>query len=186
MSSTPKQDLRRRPSRTVPATLTSLVLVLVGAALAWTGIAGLGGDTSPAEGSLAAASGLTWGSTAVSVIVGALLLAGLVLLLAALLPGRRTLLTAGTTWDGTEGTTTVISRSAVERLAAARACGIDGVSSAGSRLRGSRLRVSITTHLRSTADLQDAVGRAVQSSVDDLGLMPAPRVGTHARTEHDD
>lgn len=186
MSSTPTRKLGRRPSRAVPATLTALVLVLAGAALAWTGIAGLTGDTSLAEGPLAAVTGLTWGSPVLYVAVAVLTVLGLVLLLAALLPGRRTLLTAGTSWGGPAGTTTVIGRSAVERFAAARAEQLDGVSSARSTLRGSRLKLSVSTHLLSTGDLQQTVSQAVQSSVDDLGLEPAPRVRTSVRTEHDD
>lgn len=186
MSSTPTRTLRRRPSRTVPATVTALVLVLGGAALAWAGIAGLTGDTTLAEGSLTAGSGLAWGSPALYAAVAVLTVLGLVLLFAALVPGRRTLLTAGSTWGGPEGTTTVLSRSAVERFAAARAEQIDGVSSARSSLRGSRLKMSVTTYLLSTGDLQQTVRDAVQSSVDDLGLESAPRVRTIIRTEHDD
>ena len=186
MSSTQAQKLRRRPSRTTPATITALVLLLVGVGLAWLGMAALTGNAAPTESALTTTSSVTWGSTALYAAAAVFAVIGTVLLLAAVLPGRRTHLTAGTTWDGTDGTTTVISRAAVERFAAARAEQMDGVSSARSSLSGGRLKLSLTTYLMSTADLQRTVREVVQSSVDDLGLKPAPRVSTTARTDHDD
>lgn len=182
----PARALQRRPGRSIPATITALALVLVGGAMTWFAVAAFAGDTGPIEGALAASSSVNWGSPALYVAAAVLAVLGLVLLLAAVLPGRRTHLTAGTTWDVPEGTTTVMRRAAVERYAAARAEQLDGVSSARAELRGSRLRLSFSTYFVSTADLRRTVRDVVQSSLDDLGLKPAPRVSTSARTEHDD
>lgn len=186
MSTASAHKLPRRPSRTLPATITAIVLVAAGAGLVWLGVSALMGDTSLAEGALSTTTAVTWGSIALYAAVAVAAVIGLVLLLAALLPGRRTALTAGTTWHGMDGTTTVMGRSAVERLATARAERVDGVSAARAQLRGGRLKLSLSTYLVSTEELQGTVRDVVQSSLDDLGLKPAPRVSVRATTEHHD
>ena len=86
------QRLRRRSSRSVPATITALVLLALAVALAWLGISRLvtgswPGFMSSVGDSLA---GLTWNSPAVWGASVVLALIGLILLLAAILPGKHT------------------------------------------------------------------------------------------------
>jgi hypothetical protein len=179
------QPLRRRTSRTVPAIITSVVLLAVAVAGAWIGINRLLTGTwpsflAPIRQTL---SSLTWASPAVWTAAVILTLVGLVLFLAAILPGNHTTLRlrepAGTDARSAE---TVISRRGLAKIASAHLGQADGVDSASVIATARKVTADVRTPLRNAPELKDKLTRSVERKFDNIGVDPAPRVMVRVRT----
>ena len=84
--------LRRRPARTVPATITAVVLLALGVGLVWAAVQRLVQGSWPtfADQTGAWVAALSWGTVWVLVISIAVAVLGLILLVAAIKPGPPT------------------------------------------------------------------------------------------------
>ena len=176
--------LRRRPSRTVAASIVAVVLLALGVLGAIAAIGRLvNGSWDPAvTGPAQSVSGFTWGSPAVlaSAIVAAVI--GLVLVIAGLKPGAfRSAQLRGPSGQGIEQTDYVISNGAIARLAAGRADLVDGVEKVSASADGRRVRLAITTTSEQTAQIRDRVVASVTEGLAATGLDPAPRVSATVR-----
>lgn len=180
------RGLRRRPSRTVPATIAAVLLLAVGALVAVATIARLvtGSWSGQVTGPAGAAAALTWGSSAVlaAAVVAAVL--GLVLLVAGLKPGGyRSTRLRGPSGDPVDQTDYVITHAAVARLAAGQADLVDGVDRVNASASGRRVHLHLTTSSEQTDQIRDRVVRGVTESLTTTGLEPAPRVTATIQTK---
>ncbi|MET3720912.1 MULTISPECIES: DUF6286 domain-containing protein [unclassified Arthrobacter] len=171
--------LRRRPSRTVPASIVGILLLAAGVALVWLTVARLidGTWSTLLLGPRDWLTGLAWNAPDVWGVGIAAGVVGLILLLCALIPGRFSALTVrSASGDDAEGRETVITRSAVAHLAKAQCVQIDGVSSASATATNKRVHLSVKTSLRDAGDLGTRVTDSVRDRLKAIGLDPVPRV----------
>ncbi|GAB3536050.1 hypothetical protein GCM10027403_15420 [Arthrobacter tecti] len=184
MSSRSPRPLRRRPARTIPAVITAVVLLILGAGALWLGIDAARGNTGVLE-SAAGAARTPWNSSVAVAVAGVVLAAGLILMLCAALPGKFTSLRLGApTNQGTTTTTSeyVMSRHALARLAKARAEQVDGVESAAATASQRKLEVTVSTYLIQTAELRERVHQALTRALQDAGPLTEPRIRVSANT----
>ncbi|SDS92467.1 hypothetical protein SAMN04488543_2653 [Friedmanniella luteola] len=178
--------LRRRPSRTVPASIVAAVLLAVGAAAVWLAVEALvgGGWSCLGRGVGRALGGQTWGSTTLLTTAGGLVVLGLVLLVAALTPGRPTTvrLAAPRGPVGPARTEFAITRRALGRLVGTAADEVDGVDRVSATARGRTVDVVVTTPSEQTADVAAAVRRRVDRALTDAGVQPTPAARVRVRT----
>lgn len=171
-----------RPRRSWPAFIAAVlvlaVAVLAGAA-AVSAIAGVPLRVPVVGDALDRAAGMRWRDTAVLVAAGAAVLAGLVLLVASLLPGR-----ARWTALRTDDPDLVVglSRAALRRAVAAAARGVSGVRGVHATVRRRSVRVRADTELRERPDLRDEVAEAVEERLDELAPLRRPKVRVRVRT----
>ena len=180
-------SLRRRPSRTVPATLVALLLTAVGALLTWAGIARLLNGSWPAfVGWVHRHVGdLTWGSAAAITLAIVLTLVGLVLLVSALAPGKPNAFVID---DGDLGsdhvgsTEFVMTRKAVAKLATAHAHQVSGIDSVSATVTSRAVRLTVSSPSAQRDELSRSVTTAVSEALDAVRLRPAPKVTATVRT----
>lgn len=169
-----------RPARTVALMLAALLGLLLGAAAVWAGVARLSTHDWPApmDGWFDTLRTAGWGDP-VWIGVGAVLaLLAVLLLLAAIIPGRRsTLPLVGD--DPAAGQERVISGSGVAALVRSAAQRTDGVSSASVTGAENLLRVVVHTPVDRTDRVRAEVRERVQAVVDALPLRAAPRTRVH-------
>lgn len=188
----PPVALRQRPSRSVPATICAAVLLALGIVLVWCAVVRLTSGQWP-EAFTAPFTWLAeqpWNSGAIWTVGALVAAAGLVLLLAGILPGGFHALSVRLpAVDGTDAdravsgdAEAVMSRRAVAQLAAATCEHIDGVSSASATATDREVRVTATTALHDTRDLHRWVGDGVRSRLEASGLDPVPRVKVYIRS----
>lgn len=179
--------LRHRPSRVVPASIVAIVLLAVGALAAIAAIARLLNGTWPAQmtGPATAVAGLTWGSTAIIAVTAVTVVAGAVLLMAALKPGgfRTARLQHGSTNPAVTDTDFVISTRAIARLATARADQVDGVDQVSAWASARRIRLQVTTTSEQVQEIRTQVGVGVTDTLTATGVQPVPRVSVAVRTK---
>lgn len=178
--------LRRRPSRTVPATIVALVLLALGVLTAVAAIARLVTGTwdGRVTGVTGAVAGQTWGSSAVLAAAVVTLVLGLVLLVAGLKPGAyRSAHLDGPSGAGIEQTDYVITNAAIARLAAGQADLVDGVDKVSASADGRRVHLRITTGSEQATQIRDRVVARVTDALTATGLDPAPRVSANVRTK---
>lgn len=175
-----RPTLRPRPHRSIPAILVALVLLVVAVLTVWTSVQRLAVGTWPSWWSaLAPVQGASWGTPTVIAVAAGACLIGLVLLLAAILPGAPSAVPLSGSDDRHE---LVVTRSGLARLvtgSASRVSGLDGVSTS---VGGRQVSVRVTTPSAQTADVQQRVADDVRSRIADLGLRPEPRVTVTARS----
>lgn len=190
------------------------MLVALGVVLIWSALIRLTSGTWP-EAFTAPFTWLAetrWDDPAVWALGTAVAVAGLILLLAGLIPGRyHDVLVrlpsadGGTARDAGNGDTgtgrhtgtdepagpdqtvageagAVMSRRAVAQLASATCEHIDGVSSASATATDRDVRVSVETALHDSRDLHRWVADGVQSRLAASGLDPVPRVRVAIRS----
>lgn len=183
--------LRHRPSRAVPALIAGTVLLAAGVALVWLSVTRLVSGSWPAvlQGPVDWLSGLSWNDPAVWQIGMATVVAGVILLLCAVIPGGFSALTlddSGT--DSGAGAApvqeqeTVMTRRAVAHLAKARCLQIDGVGSASATATTRRVHVDVTTFLHEPGDLRKRITDAVRERLEETGLSPVPQVTATVRS----
>ncbi len=172
--------LRRRPSRTVPATVVAVVLLAAGALSAVVGIARLVEGRWPTAFTTVqeSATGASWGSTAVWAATVALAVVGLVLLVAALVPGsRRAVGIARQTPAATGHREVAMTTRGLARIAAAAADTVDGVDRVSVSAGPGLVRLRVWSGSRDDAALvRDRVQHVVTERLQQLGLQPSPRV----------
>lgn len=181
------RGLRRRPSRTVPATIVAFVLLALGALAAVVAIARLVNGTWPSQvtdyGSVVVA--LTWGSSAVIAAGVVVALIGLALLVAGLKRGAfKTAQLQPASSNGVVGETDfVISTRAMARLVAARADSVDGVDKVSASASGRRVHVQVVTTSEQAVEIRDRVSQGVTETLTAAGVQPLPRVTAVVRTK---
>jgi hypothetical protein len=169
-----------RPRRVLPASLAASLLTAVGASAAAQIVStGLGhpvlrpASTAPVVRLLHT---LAWSDPLPMMIGGALMLAGLLLVLAAVLPGRtRTAALAGDDPRFVTG----LGRSSLRSALLATALDVPGVESATVRLRGRlrpRAEVRVVTGFRDPGNLGEQVADAVHDRIEDLDPVHVPEV----------
>lgn len=181
-------SLRRRPSRTVPATIVALCVTAVGGLLAWAGIARLVNGTWPGfVGWVHRHVGdLTWGSAVAITIAIVLTLVGLFLLLTALSPGKPNAFVIddeGLSTGAVGSTEFVMTRKAVAKLATAQAHQVSGVDSVSATVTGRAVRLSVTSPSAQHDEVSRSVTAAVSEVLDAVRLQPAPKVTATVRTK---
>ncbi|MDK1326393.1 DUF6286 domain-containing protein [Arthrobacter sp. zg-Y1143] len=196
----PPVSMRRRPSRSVPATITAVLLLALGVALVWAAVLRLVNGSWPVfvTEPLRWLRETSWDSTqgwTAAVILGVL---GLILLLCGIIPGEYRALPlrakpvnmpgmpgaadTGGVPSVRGGETVVMSRRAVARLAASTCDHIDGVASASATASARRVHLDVTTALHGTSDLEHWVVDGVRSRLAATGLDPVPEVTASIRT----
>jgi hypothetical protein len=171
--------LRRRPSRTVPATVVAVVLLALGVLTLVAAISRLvrGSWDTLVTRPTGAVAGQTWGSSTVLGVAVLLGLVGLVLVVAGLKPGAyRSTHLRGPVGDGVDQTDYVITNAAVARLAVGQADLVDGVDKVTASADGRRVRLQITTSSEQTTQIRDRVVAGVTDTLTATGLDPAPRI----------
>jgi hypothetical protein len=124
--------------------------------------------------------GYRWDDGLVRLALSAVLLLGLLLLLAGLHRGRPAELALTSTEPGV---TVTASRRSVERALSAAARSVPGITSAkvSSRRRG--VHVDAWTRIQEAGGLRDRVDAAVQERIDALTLSRPPQLTVRVRTE---
>ena len=180
-------SLRRRPSRTVPATLVAVCVTAVGVLLAWAGTARLVDGQWPAfvGWTHRHVGDLTWGSVAAITLAIVLTLVGLVLLVSALTPGKPNAYVIDDTDLGSDqvgSTEFVMTRRAVAKLATAHAHQVSGIDSVSATVTGRSVRLTVSSPSAQRDELSQSVTTAVREALDAVRLQPAPTVTTTVRT----
>lgn len=182
-------SLRRRPTRSTPATLVAIVLLALGVGSVWVAVLKLSQGSWPpiATGLGVWLSGTTWAAAAVTAISIALAVLGLVLLAAAFLPGQPNALRLDDPIDpsnSTVGATEyVITRRSVARLAAANADLVDGVDSVSATASAQRVALRIATSSEQRGEIEQQVVDQVRTALSAAGVTPQPRVVATVRTQ---
>lgn len=182
--------LRHRPSRAVPALIVGFLLLAAGVALVWLSITRLVNGTWPTllQGPRDWLLALAWNDPVVWQIGIAAVVAGVILLLCAIIPGGFSALTI----DGSgapagdqasvQQQETVMTRRAVAHLAKARCVQIDGVGSASATATTRRVHVNATTFLHEPGDLRTRITDTVRARLEETGLSPVPQVTATVRS----
>lgn len=183
--------LRHRPSRAIPALIVGLLLLAAGVALVWLSITRLVNGSWPTalQGPRDWLAGLAWNDPAVWQIGAAAVVAGVILLLCAIIPGGYSALTIDDSATGVgagalpvQEQETVMTRRAVAHLAKARCVQIDGVGSASATATTRRVHVNVTTFLHEPGDLRTRITEAVRVRLEEAGLSPVPEVTATVRS----
>lgn len=182
--------MTRRPRRTVPALLVALVLLALGALAATSAIQTLLGRTPVVslDAVPSALSGVAWESPAVLIAAGVAALVGLVLLLAAILPGPSHVLPLSTApaatgdtgewgpWSGGGVEEAGWHRHDLGVRLRRRAQTVEGVTGASATVRKRSVKVVARTHRATTDELRQAVESTLSTDLDTLGLARRPRL----------
>ncbi|WP_018332693.1 DUF6286 domain-containing protein [Actinomycetospora chiangmaiensis] len=184
--------MTRRPRRTLPAFLVALVLLALGALAATSAIQTLLGRTPVVslDAVPSALAGVAWESSIVLIVAGVAALVGLVLLLAAILPGPSHVLPVTTTpapatggdagdwgpWSGGGVEAAGWHRNDLGQRLRRRAQTVEGVSGATAKVRRRSVKVVARTHRATTGELREAVESALSTDLDTLGLTRPPRL----------
>ncbi len=177
-------SLRRRPARTIPATVTALVLLALGVGLVWAAVVRLSQGSWPAFADQTATfvAAWTWGSIAVLVASLAVAVIGLILVIAALKPGPPTALALDDGSSGGVHTEVVMTRRSVAKLATARAGQVDGVDSVSTVVGARRVTLTVRTPSQQSQAIEQQVRDRVSGALQAAGLAPMPSVVVRART----
>lgn len=170
-------SLRTRPGRGTPVVMIGLLGVLAGAMGVYLGTERLRnghypGDLIPSSGPVTT---MDWSSTMGWVVAIVFVVLGVLLLLAAIIPGRANAVALpGASESGTREI--VMPHADLEAYAASNAERLDGVSAAKAQLRGRALLVTVRSPLADGSLIRQPVAEAVQQRVGELALSPAPTV----------
>lgn len=178
MSTATPRRLDRHPTRSVPVGLLGLIVLVAGLLAAW--LLGTllidGAWPTWAQSRVQTISDLRLDSTPVLVTACVLAVLGLLLLLAALLPGRAS--RTRVLEDEIPGQTAVSHRDLARRVTL-RVERVDGVHSARADASGRRLDVLVRTVVDDSESVLRAARTAVEESVDEL--RPATAFRTRVR-----
>ena len=179
--------LRRRPTRTTPASIVSVVVLAVGVGLVWiTVLRLLNGRWPRFLGAFHAwLAALTWGSDIAIAISLAAVAVGLILLFCAWKPGQPNAIVLHVDRSGTtaESIEFVMTRRSVARLAAGRADLVDGVDSVSATVRSRRITLSVKSQSEQRSQLADMVTNRVREALQGVGLQPMPKIITTVQTQ---
>ncbi|WP_103342322.1 DUF6286 domain-containing protein [Amycolatopsis sp. CA-126428] len=164
--------MKRRPRRSVPATLTALVLLagcVVVAAIAVQLILGQA-PWADYHAIAAALHGTHWNQLAPALAGGAAAVFGSLMLLCGILPGKRTILPlAGDLESG-------VSRRSYRSTLRAAASDVDGITGVKLKLKHRKVTVKVFTRRTGTTGLADAVREAISRRVDQIEPATRPAV----------
>ncbi|WP_049822047.1 DUF6286 domain-containing protein [Arthrobacter sp. H41] len=177
--------LRRRSSRSLPATFLAVLLLLLAAAATWIGITRITTGAWPPF--LAALrqylASLAWNNPAVWAAAIILTLIGLILLLTAILPGKHnTARIKGPEGADEHFAETAMSRRGVARLAAAHVDQTDGVDASSVKATAKKVDIHVRTPLHEPGNLQEQLTGSLTRKLQDVGLNPVPKVSVRVRT----
>ena len=181
--------LRHRSARVLPATIAGLVIVALAGALLWAAVVRLstGRWWPQVDDAARTADGAAWTAPWALVAAGVIALAGLILLLCALLPGgfSHARLHAPEAEDGVVRGRVhcVVTTGGLATLASSTASRIDGVSGVSSSASAKSITITLTTPLRSTDSLVAEARAAVEERMRECGVQPVPRIKVQARTK---
>ena len=182
--------LRHRPSRAVPALILGTLLLAAGVALVWAALSWLATGSWPVflAGPRYWLTGLTWNDPGVWAVGAAAAVVGLVLLAAALVPGRFNALRLRAPRDegqvAVAGTQEIVmTRRAVARYAAAQCEDVDGVGSATATASARAVHLNVTTALHETGELRGRVIAEVRAQLAGAGLNPVPKITASVRSK---
>lgn len=169
--------MRRRPRRSIPAALVAVAGIAVSALAATSGVQWLLGKPQlvSLDAVAASAHAVAWDQPQVFAagVVSAVL--GAVLLLAAVLPGRPTVVPL--TPEGFDAQVDAgASRRGVASTLRAAAVGVDGVVGSSVKVRARRVAAKVSTDRAHTDGLPESVRAAVDQRLGQLGLATSPRV----------
>jgi hypothetical protein len=169
--------MKRRPRRSVPAVLTALVLLAACVLVTVVAVQLIIGERPwiSYDSAASALHGTRWTDVLPAVAGGVAALAGLVLVLAALLPGPPTVLPLAGRFDS--GAARGGYRSTLRAAAAA----VDGVSDAAVKLGSRKLKVRVKTTRTRPDGLADTVRAAVGHRLDQIGPATRPAVSVRVR-----
>jgi hypothetical protein len=167
----------RRPRRSIPACLTALAVLTACVLVATCAIQMLAGQP-PLISYAALAQALHqahWIDRTLALAGSVAALLGLILLLAAILPGQATILPLR---DSQAGMDSGASRRSLRRTLRAAADSVDGVSATTLKLRRRKVTATVRTHRATTEGLADAVRTALERRLDQIepAVRPALRV----------
>lgn len=169
-----------RPQRTWPAVLAAACVAIVAVLVAAEAVAAVFGrslDFLPMETVTSALEPITWRSTAVLVASGVLCAVGVILLLAALLPGRGGYVPLRT---GDPSLVVGVSRAGLRRHLTAAVSDMDGVHHVRVAVRRRRVKVHAATWARPERAQRRAMVRTLRDTVrerlDQLGPLRRLRV----------
>jgi len=167
--------MMRRPRRRLPAALVALALLAAAVVVTMSCVALLL-DKAPLLpfAALADTAGtVRWNQPVVLAIAALTAILGLVLLGAALLPGTPTVLGL----DRRDGQPAAgATRRSLNRALTAAARGVDGVDTATVRVKPRTVAATVRTPLHDTAALPEQVQAAITERLDDIALVPPPRI----------
>ncbi|WP_280267553.1 DUF6286 domain-containing protein [Nocardia wallacei] len=171
--------MKRRPSRAVPAAAVALALLAVCAVAVLSLVQRLTGarEFVSYDAVVNRLHEIAWESPWVAVASGGAVLAGLLLLALAVLPGRPVVVPLTADDEITAG----VLRRGLHAALRDAALSVEGVHSARVRLRRKTVRVTARTGHAHPADLPDAVCAAVDERITRIGPHPTPRVSTRLR-----
>ncbi|WP_410599695.1 DUF6286 domain-containing protein [Amycolatopsis sp. lyj-90] len=169
--------MKRRPRRSMPATLTGVVLLAACSLVAVVAIQMLLGERPWIRyDTVAGALHDTRWSDVVPAIAGAVaVLLGLVLVLAAILPGKPTVLPLRGDLDSGA------SRRSYRSTLRAAASTVDGVSDATVKLKSRTVSATVSTGRTTTEGLADAVRGAIAHRLDQIDPALRPTVKVRVR-----
>jgi hypothetical protein len=165
----------RRPRRSLPSTLLALVLLATAAVVALSCIQLLRHQAPliPFAALASFGAGLRWDAP-ITLLAGAVAaVLGLLLLAAAVLPGRPTVLPLAGRDDHTSAG---VSRRSLRRDLTSTVVGVDGVSSAAVRVRRARIVATVRTPAADTSDLTEQIRRQLDERLTDIALARRPRL----------
>jgi hypothetical protein len=173
--------VKRRPRRSTPAVLTALVLLAACALVAVVAIQMIIGAPELVDYRSVASTlhGMHWNDLGTALAGGVLALAGLLMLLAAILPGAPTVLPLSGDPSGMDSGAT---RRGLRSTLRAAASTVDGVNAAKIRLGRRKVAAVVRTNRTNTAGLDDAVRAAIEHRLGQINLAnrPTPTVRVHA------
>jgi hypothetical protein len=169
--------MKRRPRRSVPAVVTAVVLLAACVLVAVVAIQLILGERPWVSLDAVATDlhDLRWTDVLPAVAGGVVALLGLVLVLAAILPGATTVLPLGGSFDAGA------ARGGYRSTLRAAAAGVDGVSGAAVKLGTRRVKVRVVTERTRPDGLADAVREAVGHRLDQVGPATRPAVSVRVR-----
>ena len=165
----------RRPRRSLPATLLALVLLTAAVLVALSCIQLLRHQSPliPFAALAAFGASLHWNDP-ITLLAGAVAAAlGLLLLTAALLPGKPTVLPLAGRADQTSAG---VSRHSLRRDLTTTAAGVDGVSFATVRVRRARIIATVRSDAADTAGVPKQVRSRLDQRLTDIALARRPRL----------
>jgi hypothetical protein len=179
--------LRRRRSRTVPASIVAVVLLAAGVLAVVAAVAAIAAGAWPSQVQSAAEVVASWRWNSPEVLTAGIVVAvlGVVLVLAAVLPGPWNAAALSAPQQAqAEVVDVVISNRGLARLALSSAEIVDGVDRVSASAAGHRVRVSVVTSSRDQAQLvRDRVQQVVTDRLRAVGVTPVPRVSTTVSTK---
>ncbi|MBF6174871.1 DUF6286 domain-containing protein [Nocardia blacklockiae] len=171
--------MKRRPNRAVPAAVLALTLSAGCVVVVLSLVRYLTGATGPVsyDAVTERLRETTWADGWVAVFGAAALLAGIVLLGLAVLPGRAVVLPL----DSDDVLTAGVVRRGLRAALRDAAQSVDGVHSARVRLRRKAVRITVRAPRAHRADLAETVRAAVDERVACIGPQRPPRVSARLR-----